>query len=276
MITCNLMGGLGNQLFQLFTTLSYAITSRNQFKFTNAETLGVGTTTVRKTYWNNLLYKLKHFTCNIDTFPEFKYIVREKEFSYNPLPIYECSDVFLYGYFQSDKYFKDNYNTIIRLLDIEGTKSKLLSKLNIDLNKTISMHFRIGDYKNIQHIYPLMTYDYYKNSLDYIKSRVCENLTVMYFCEDSDIEAVNAIITPLKNQYPFFTFVRGENKLEDWEQMLLMSCCRHNIIANSTFSWWAAYLNSNKDKIICYPSKWFADSVQHNTKDLCPSSWIKI
>ena len=58
--------------------------------------------------------------------------------------------------------------------------------------------------------------------------------------------------------------------------MLLMSCCHHNIIANSSFSWWAAYLNNWTDKIICYPSIWFGPSAPNNTKDLCPKEWNKI
>ena len=80
----------------------------------------------------------------------------------------------------------------------------------------------------------------------------------------------------LQSKFPEYNFIRGENTLEDWEQMLLMSCCHHNIIANSSFSWWAAYFNSYTDKIVCYPSVWFGHSMNHDTKDLCPSEWIKI
>jgi len=98
----------------------------------------------------------------------------------------------------------------------------------------------------------------------------------MYFCEDNDIDDVDRIVNELKKNFPLLTFVRGENKLADWEQMLLMSCCHHNIIANSSFSWWAAYLNSWCDKTVCYPSVWFGPAAPHNTKDLCPQEWIKI
>ena len=71
-----------------------------------------------------------------------------------------------------------------------------------------------------------------------------------------------------------FHFVR--DTIADWQQMLLMSVCDHNIIANSTFSWWGAYFNTNPQKVVCYPSVWFGPGVAHNTMDLCPESWAKI
>ena len=76
---------------------------------------------------------------------------------------------------------------------------------------------------------------------------------------------------------PYSKIVIDHNKGEDsWKDMLLMSSCSHNIIANSSFSWWGAYLNSNEDKIVCFPSLWFGTTIEHNTKDLCPHEWTKI
>jgi len=282
MITCNLMGGLGNQIFQIFATISYAIKSRNQFKFTNAISLGSGTTTVRYTFWDSFFSRLKFFTT--DKFPEM-HIIREKDFTFNELPIYEMinpsRDVMIHGYFQSYKYFQSNYEIICRMIGIEQMKDELLKKLNYDLtflNNVISLHFRLGDYKKLQHFHPIMTKEYYFRCLYFIlkKYNKDEKLTVMYFCEDDDLNEVQITISYLSEKFPQLTFIRGENTLQDWEQMLLMSCCHHNVIANSSFSWWSAYFNSWADKIVCYPSVWFGETANINTKDLCPLNWTKI
>jgi hypothetical protein len=78
-------------------------------------------------------------------------------------------------------------------------------------------------------------------------------------------------------KFPDISFHKANDEMEDWEQLLLMSCSDHNIIANSTFSWWAAYMNLNPDKVVCYPSMWFGTANNHlNTKDLFPPQWTKI
>jgi hypothetical protein len=279
MITCNLMGGLGNQIFQIFATISYAIKSRNDFKFTNAETLGGGSSTIRNTYWNSFFSRLKHFTT--DSFPQMK-IIREKDFTFIELPFYETinNNVLIYGYFQSYKYFEENYEIICRMIGLEQMKDNLLKKINYEseiLDNAVSMHFRIGDYKNIQHVHPIMTKEYYEKCLNYIQSIDSNTkFTIFYFCEDTDLDDVLDKINYLSTKFSDYNFVRGEKNLSDWEQMLLMSCCHHNIIPNSSFSWWGAYFNSYVDKIVCYPSTWFGPAAPHNTKDLCPSNWIQI
>lgn len=279
MITCNLMGGLGNQIFQIFATISYSIKSHNWFKFTNATSLGTGNVTIRSTYWDTFFARLKHFTTN--EFPSF-HVIREKDFTYNELPVYEMknNNVIIVGYFQSYKYFQENYAIICRMIGLEQMKGTLLDKLNYSMdfaNNVISMHFRIGDYKAIQHVHPVMNVEYYHRSLLHIQSeKPSARFTVMYFCEEVDLSDVTLKVEYLLQQFPMYKFIRGNNTLEDWEQLLLMSCCHHNIIANSSFSWWGAYFNSWEDKIVCYPSLWFGASMSHNTKDLCPPEWKKI
>lgn len=283
MITCKLMGGLGNQIFQIFTTMSYGIKNRKQFKFTDATTLGGNGSTLRNTYWDSFFNRLKPFTV-MNVFPfagiQMK-IIREKDFTFNELPITVMdADICINGYFQSYKYFEENYEFICRIIGLEKMKEELLKKMNYNQNaliNTVSLHFRIGDYKKLTHFYPIMTEKYYERCLNYIININHETkLTVLYFCEDNDINDVNMTIEYLKGKFPSIEFIRGDNKLEDWEQMLLMSCCHHNIIANSTFSWWGAYFNSKNDKIVCYPSKWFCEATKIDSKDLCPPEWVRI
>ena len=280
MITCNLMGGLGNQIFQIFATISFAMKSRNAFKFLDLKQLGGGSSTVRYTFWDTFFANLKPFL--IKELPSNIKVIRENGFTYNNIPITDLilSDVMIYGYFQSYKYFQDNYSTICRLIGLGKMKDTLLSKLEFSneyLSNCVSMHFRIGDYKNLQHFHPLTTALYYERAVQHITDKYPNNeFTILYFCQDNDIEDVLEIITLLMDKFPRHTFIRGKNILEDWEQMLLMSCCHHNIIANSSFSWWSAYFNFHTDKIVCYPSVWFGDSANLDTKDLCPSSWVKI
>jgi hypothetical protein len=273
------MGGLGNQIFQIFATINYAIKSKNEFKFLNLDSLGGGSTTIRNTYWRTFFSRLKPFL--IQNIPQTSHVIKEKDFTFNELPIYEMlgKDTLLFGYFQSFKYFEDNYSIICRLIDLEKMKKNIKDKLNknLDLKNCVSIHFRIGDYKKIQHVHPVMTKEYYYRALQFIRnSHPTTKFTIINFCEDCDLEDVNKIITSLQEEFTEYTFVFGEKSLEDWEQMLFMSCCHHNIIANSSFSWWAAYFNSWQDKIICYPSTWFGSSAPHNTKDLCPNTWKRI
>ena len=275
------MGGLGNQLFQIFTTISYSIEINNQFKFLNVKTLGSGKTTIRYTFWETLLYKLKPYL--IEIIPQPIYIIRENNFKYNKL-IFDKNykNIMIYGYFQSYKYFKNNYEIIYNLLSLELIKEKILNDYNEDLKFTISMHFRIGDYKNIQHIHPIMQNSYYINCLNYMKNKLNlkNQYTIIYFCEETDMTNVLNCINYLEKEFYFFKFKfvnkNRNRKLEDWEQLILMSCCNHNIIANSTFSWWGAYLNNKTDKIVCYPELWFGEKSNIDIIDLCPSEWKKI
>ena len=279
MITCNLMGGLGNQIFQIFATISYAIKSKSPFKFMNVESLGGGSTTVRNTYWNTFFSNMRPFL--MSSMPAVT-VIRESGFPYNELPVREMinRDILIYGYFQSYKYFKDNYNVICRMIGINKMKEALLLKLDLSndyMENTISMHFRIGDYKKIQEFHPLATYGYYERSLQYLQTQnPTKQFNVLFFCEDVDYDEVTVTIDKLIAKFPSYNFTRASNVLADWEQMLLMSCCHHNVIANSSFSWWGAYFNAFADKRVCYPSAWFGPAARNDTRDLCPSDWIKI
>jgi len=273
------MGGLGNQLFQIFTTIAYASKSRNRFLFLNQETLGGGGSTLRYTFWNTFLRSLKPFLTG--DLPPLN-IIRENNFTYNELPVDSMigTNTMIHGYFQSYKYFQEHYQMICRLIGLEFKKQSLLTSLNLkqeELNNTISMHFRLGDYKKLADFHPIATPLYYENALKHFKNLYPDiNYNILYFCEDDDHNEVLKTICKLEETNPNYKFMRGTNLLADWEQMLYMSLCSHNIIANSSFSWWGAYFNTNKDKIVCYPEVWFGSTANINTLDLCPNDWIRI
>ena len=291
MNSCNLQGGLGNQLFQIFTAIAYSLKYNNSFFFLNNHQLGSGKNgqTIRYTYWETFLSGLRPFLKSIDEIPSLLFI-KEKSFSYELLP--ENTDktkgILLVGYFQSPKYF-DKYKTVIyKLLKLDIKRMIVKSKLNLNsvLNNgiTISMHFRLGDYKKYPDKHPVLNEQYYIKSLEYIRSQLDlernKNILVLYFCEDESVEEVERMMETIKHHFPESSFGLGtkinDNLLEDWEQMLLMSMCNYNIIANSTFSWWGAYLNTNVDKIVCYPEQWFSPKANINVSDLFPEDWVPV
>lgn len=276
------MGGLGNQIFQIFATISYSIRTRNEFKFLNLDVLSDGTCTPRNTYWKSFFCNLRPFL--VDKSSSDLIVIKENNFHYNDIPLYYIlnRNIMLCGYYQSYKYFHQNYDLICKVIGLNKTKLNLIKKLNdrkihYNFKDLISIHFRIGDYIKVQDFHPIMTVEYYKRSLKHIKLNNPEvKYTILYFCEDIDTEDVLKKIDKLREEFNDYDFIRGNNDLADWEQMLLMSSCHHNIIANSSFSWWAAYFNDWSDKIVCYPSLWFGEKAGNNTKDLCPPEWIKI
>lgn len=282
-ITCNLKGGLGNQLFQIFAVLSYSFQYKHSFKFQDVKML-INGKNKRTTYWDTLFREVRKLLLS-NHLPPF-IMIKETVFHYIPISPYifqSYENICLDGYYQSYKYFEKYYPTIIKILQIEKKRELIKNKYNdpLSLNQCISIHFRLGDYKNVQHVHPIMTIDYYEKALEHIFTRSKHSYPldkVIYFCEMEDIDNVNESIQLLNNKFPEITFQLCPEDLEDWEQMLLMSCCAHNIIANSTFSWWGAYFNTNpnQNKTVCYPAKWFAEGTKMNTNDLCPPDWVKI
>jgi hypothetical protein len=279
------MGGLGNQIFQIFATISCAIKTGRKFCFSNE--LNCNGITPRHPYWNSFFSTLKPFLSHSNY---GVHMLKENGFNYDQTLINNVLHnrepyITIFGYFQNEKYFKENYNCICKLINLTSMKSNVLHKYQ-DLNaesadtmfdSTVSMHFRLGDYKKLQHYHPLMSYEYYEIALTHIvEKRNNDCLRVIYFFEENDFEIVSETILKLSAKYPLIQFARVNKEFEDWEQMLLMSVCRDNIIANSSFSWWGAYFNSHDDKIVVCPSLWFGASANLDTSDLCPRTWHQI
>jgi len=304
MISANIVGGLGNQLFIIFNAMAHALRTKHPFIFLETDQHGGNGCIQRSTYWKTFLRGLsknliKEFPPGIKT-----QIIQEHEFQYTPSNLQTDDIVCVYvfnGYYQSYKYFQDEFDQICEMINLVQYKKwaeQWFQTHHLEPNNTISMHFRIGDYKKLQHYHPLMTYEYYEKSLNQIMDKVIDSgkdlyqdrdssqpITILYFCEEADIQDVLCIINPLIDKFPQCNFVSvnestivsiNVSTLCDYEQMMLMSICKYNIIANSTFSWWGAYFNKTPDKIVCYPSVWFGPGIQAIIDDLFPDQWTKI
>lgn len=267
--------GLCNQLFMIFATVSYALDNGiNYFIYSNKNNN-------KMKYWNTLLDRFNNkLIYEIDTtLPLYD----EKEnHHYIKIPsIEEIKNSFnLKGYYQSDKYFKHNYDKILEIMDFDNKQNKIKEEYNyLFKKKTIAIHFRIGDYIGLQQYHPILQEDYYNNALIYLEIKLKNIKTdydILYFCQEGDKIIVDKMISNL-NKDRDFNFIKVSDDIDDWKQLLIMSLCDNFIIANSTYSWFGAYFSKNIEKIIIYPSKWFGESLKHkNTKDICPDNWMKI
>ena len=286
MITCNIQGGLGNQLFQLFTTISFSIKVGEPFVFLKILDIKKQMNN-RPPYWDNFLQSLQPFLRV--SFKESFVLYKEPYFHYSDIltTLFQNNNnnmhshnIALNGYFQSFRYFHEAKNTILRLIQFEKQKKMVLQKyetIHFEQGVT-SMHFRLGDYKNLQHKHPILPLEYYKNCLDFLCSFDNASKNVLVFCEEQDQQTIEPMIQTFKQEYPFLTFKMIDFNIPDWEQMILMSCCQDNIIANSTFSWWGAYLNDNSEKKVCYPEIWFGEQYKTclDTRDLFLPEWNQI
>ena len=250
MISIDIMGGLGNQLFQIMTAMAYSKKYENPL-IIERKTYSPGCT-FRNVYWNNFLSNLEKYLIN---YPINLSVYEEKSRLYNELPnISRTENIKLSGYFQSYKYFDSYKNEILKEIDYDNIKNNLIDKLktNVNYGEMISLHFRIGDIIKVHNVNNIIIpLDYYINAIKYIETKTNNfNAKFLYFCEEEDNDIVlNTYINPLKKLFPNSSYYKAGDNIEDWEQLVLMSLCEHHIIANSSFSWWGAYLNSNINKI---------------------------
>ena len=309
MITATIMGGLGNQLFQIFTVIAGALRNNDTFFFMEHQNLKGHPGHTRYSHWSTLLRGLRKYLTQSNAVTEkmFQSLSRWEEigFEYHPIPtetVKYTKPLRLHGYFQSEKYFADKYNEVRDIIQLPQQQTWIKG---IYANESwsgdypgsptktrtlVSIHFRIGDCVQNLHIHPLMTVDYYCRALSRVAASGVIAISVLVFYEPCDKEIVMNHVTEIRRRIAAaadtmddplhhcqdiqFHFVR--DTIVDWQQMLLMSVCDHNIIANSTFSWWGAYFNANPTKIVCRPSVWFGPGATHNTRDLCPESWVMI
>jgi hypothetical protein len=126
-------------------------------------------------------------------------------------------------------------------------------------------------------MHPVLPIEYYIKSIEFLKNKInnIENTNyILTFGELNDKEKIEEHIKIINKKFPNLEILICDYNIEDYEQMLLMSLCEHNIIANSSFSWWGAYFNNNSKKIVCFPPIWNGST--NETHDLFPINWNKI
>lgn len=255
-ISFQMMGGLGNILFSFAT--AYSISLKNNLKFRLYYNHQGYLHTNPNKYKNNLF---KNFS-NVENISNFE-VVYEKQFNNYEIEIPKNKNIFLHGYFQSEKNFIDIRENLIEHLKPSKEFHDFIDEKNKDiLNKeSVSIHVRRGNYKVLNEYHNLLSPDYYYEALKQFK-----NHKILIFSDD---------IEYCKNIFSNYNCIYIENDF-DLHDLYLMSLCNHNIIANSTFSWWGAWLNKNKNKKIIAPAVWFGPKADCNSKDIIPNNWIKI
>jgi len=271
MITINLRGGLGNQLFQLFTLISHSIQHSKSFIIPYSDELYDGDTR-HKTYWETLFDNIKPYTSGNGKFKDIEHINKLLLIKH---PVYEetslnykridgnIDNVCLNGFFHSYKYFNDYKDKLMLIFNIAHKQTLLRSEYieYFDKFNTVSIHFITDDE------FPILDEEYYHKALLLIP----DDYRVLIFSNKPYTERVKTIISNLKTKHKH-EFVYTNDAIDDWKQMLLISLCRVNIIANNTFSWWCAYLNKDAYKIY-YPSSFLGNE---NTNDLFLPEWKMI
>lgn len=178
--------------------------------------------------------------------------------------VFDLKTGYLYGYWQSEKYFSDIRSTLLQEFQfpvVNDIKNKELLK-TIQSSISVSIHVRRGDYIGG---FPLMSEVYYQNAMNYFMEKY-GNIFFVVFSNDvawckSNIKFNNGV------------YVDWNNGKDSWKDMYLMTQCKHNIIANSSFSWWGAWLNQNQNKVVIAPNKWFYHKV---TPDIYCENWRTI
>jgi len=267
MIISRIMGGLGNQMFQYALARSLAIKNNALIAIDES---AINADSLREPRLDLLNTKISK-----DVEPGQYQQVAEKGFRFQASVLDLTGNILLTGYWQSEKYFKDIREQLVEDFSIKApiqTENKKLLKV-VEGCQSVSVHIRRTDYvtnSRTNQVHGLCSLDYYKKAIEIIDKNVKDSHLVFF---SDDIEWVKDNLPEDKKRAHTYVDINGEG--EEHLDMFLMSRCKHNIIANSSFSWWGAWLNQNKDKIVVTPTTWF--QAKHlDTADLIPETWIKI
>jgi hypothetical protein len=286
MIAVQLKGGLGNQIFQYALGRRLSIDNHCSLTFD------------ARSYKYDRLRKfaLSQFKCSINLMSPFAFplqgpfrhlnspykrlinnnalkVFNESTFSFQP-HILECGDgTYLAGYWQSEKYFLPIRDILLNDLQLSIPLQNDDQRLSeeISQNNSVSIHVRRGDYltdSKTNSYHGLCDISWYQRA---ILKVINETNPSKFYIFSDDYEWVKS---NLRLNLPT-EFIKPKSPGNEAIDLHLMSLCKHNIIANSSFSWWAAWLNQNPNKHIVAPKNWFANA-PHNTSSLIPSSWIQL
>lgn len=296
MIIIDIAGGLGNQMFQYALGRQLAIKYGHTVKFStdsyNANPIHNGFELERvfdllpqRASLSELLKTNGFLFCNykvrrlLHRYPlNFfvpKNIIFEPKlgFDFSSFIFRNNLDYYLHGDWQSEKYFSDCFAEIKKDFTfraiLDSVNSKILESIKKSLS--VSIHIRRGDYlnnKRVSAVLGICDFNYIISSINIIKNNFP---TATFFVFSDDPEWVRAELLPLYNN---LTIIKNNLGKDSFIDMFLMSMCKHNIIANSSFSWWGAWLNQNDKKFVIAPRKWFANGTP--TPNLIPSNWMRI
>lgn len=296
MIIGNLSGGLGNQMFQYAACKALSIKKNLPLYFDISDLVRRGdhdgfilnkvfkinidliNTELKKTILGVYDNKItKYLARNFSIFNLSKSYILEKTFHYEDISILFKNNAYVEGYWQSPLYFQEYSNMIFndfRFSDEIKAFNKSTAYKIIESN-SVSIHLRFGDYMNNSNsnIYYRLTNEYFLKCIKYF---ILNTSSPTFFIFSDNINLAKTIIGCSENYY----YVENNILPSAGSDMYLMSLCKNNIISNSTFSWWAAWLNSNVNKVVICPDNWFnkdfASKNNINIKDLYPKEWIKI
>jgi hypothetical protein len=257
MISGELMGRLGNQMFIIAAAHSLAYDNKDSVVFPDSLTGITPTIKEAQLHKNTILRKLKY--TNDLSFVKYVH-VEPSNHSY--LQIEYKEDMFLKGYFQSEKYFNHNRQKILELFSPQKQIDNFLNNKYADIinsDNSVSVHVRRGDYLKLSEFHAVLGKEYYDKAMSkYHGARF------VFFSDD-----IEWCRSTFNSDDCFFV-----DKQDDVLDLYLMSKITNNVIANSSFSWWGAWMNENKNKTVVCPSRWFGPQNSHLIrKDLTPTSW---
>ena len=200
-------------------------------------------------------------------------VVKQRDNEFVTIP--KSNRLLLHGFFQSEKYFKPIRVQLLQEFGfppLDEQNLKLADKIKV-IENPVSIHVRRGDYlkPKVQEYHGILPIEYYQKSMAFIESKTSNPFYFIFSDDPAWCEA--NLASGLSN----YVLVKGNTDSSAWMDMCLMTLCKHHIIANSSFSWWGAWLGSNPDKIVLAPSQWFNDvAMNTSARSLIPESWIRI